>query len=87
MPPLQGFSVLHVASAHGSEKCVKFLIQTFPDMKFHNDSVLKESPAHKAAKHLHPRVHRQLTSLGARDDLENVEVGARIIKRAESRSI
>ncbi|KAG6583214.1 Ankyrin repeat, PH and SEC7 domain containing protein secG-like [Phytophthora cinnamomi] len=68
-----GFSVLHVASAHGSYKCVEFLSETFPDMKFHEESVLKESPAHKAAKHLHPHVYQHLASLGARDDLENVE--------------
>ncbi|KAL3656796.1 hypothetical protein V7S43_018253 [Phytophthora oleae] len=68
-----GFSVLHVASTHGSEKCVKFLLKTFPDMKFHSDDVLNESPAHKAAKHLHPNIYRNLTSLGARDDLENIE--------------
>ncbi|KAL4124297.1 hypothetical protein PRIC2_010134 [Phytophthora ramorum] len=68
-----GFSILHVASAHGSEKCVEFLSETFPDMTFHDDSVSKESPAHKAAKHLHPHVYRHLTSLGARDDMENIE--------------
>ncbi|KAF1784472.1 hypothetical protein PC129_g3755 [Phytophthora cactorum] len=68
-----GYSILHVASAHGSGKCVKFLSETFPDMKFHDDSVLKESPAHKAAKHLHPHVYSHLTSLGARDNLENIE--------------
>ncbi|KAE9023934.1 hypothetical protein PR001_g12798 [Phytophthora rubi] len=42
-------------------------------MKFHADGVLKENPTHKAAKHLHPHVYRHLTSLGARDDLENLE--------------
>ncbi|KAF1790038.1 Ankyrin repeat-containing domain [Phytophthora cactorum] len=67
-----GYSILHVASAHGSGKCVKFLSETFPDMKFHDDSVLKESPAHKAAKHLHPHVYSHLTSLGARDNLETL---------------
>ncbi|POM70791.1 Ankyrin repeat, PH and SEC7 domain containing protein secG-like, partial [Phytophthora palmivora] len=72
-----GFSVLHVASTHGSDKCVKFLSEKFPDMKFHDDSILKESPAHKAAKHLHPHVYSHLTSLGARDDLENTEVCAK----------
>ncbi|EEY65361.1 uncharacterized protein PITG_17017 [Phytophthora infestans T30-4] len=69
-----GYTMLHVASTHGSEKCVKLLTKTFPDMKFHDDSVLKESAAHKAAKHLHPHVYSHLTSLGARDDLENIEV-------------
>ncbi|KAK1946210.1 Ankyrin-1 [Phytophthora citrophthora] len=68
-----GFSVLHVASTHGSDKCVKFLTETFPDMKFHSDTVLNESPAHKAAKHLHPHIYNSLTSLGTRDDLENIE--------------
>ncbi|KUF83461.1 Ankyrin-1 [Phytophthora nicotianae] len=69
-----GYSILHVASTHGSEKCVKFLSMKFPDMKFHVDDILKESPAHKAAKHLHPHVYSHLTTLGARDDLENIEV-------------
>ncbi|KAG7379854.1 hypothetical protein PHYPSEUDO_008072 [Phytophthora pseudosyringae] len=68
-----GYSILHVASAHGSDKCVKFLSEAFPDMKFHADSILRETPAHKAAKHLHPHVYSHLTSLGARDDIENIE--------------
>lgn len=68
-----GFSILHVAATHGSEKCVNFLLDTFPDMKFHDDTVLNESPAHKAAKNLHPSVYRHLVSLGARDNLENIE--------------
>ncbi|KAG1695140.1 hypothetical protein DVH05_020781 [Phytophthora capsici] len=68
-----GFSVLHVAATQGSENCVKFLTETFPDMKFHSENVLTESPAHKAAKHLHPHIYSHLTSLGARDDLENIE--------------
>ncbi|OWY98188.1 hypothetical protein PHMEG_00031103 [Phytophthora megakarya] len=38
--------------------------------------LLQENPAHKAAKHLHPTVYYHLTSLGARGDLENIEVRA-----------
>lgn len=69
-----GFTILHVASSHGSERCVKFLIDTFPDLKYQNDATLNESPAHKAAKHSHQLVYKQLVESGARDDLENVQV-------------
>jgi hypothetical protein len=71
----QGLSVLHVAAAHGSMRCVEFLSAQMPALL--NDQsgrVLHESPAHVAAKHLHPHVYRHLVACGARDDLENVQV-------------
>lgn len=66
--------MLHVAAAHGSEACVAFLIRSFPDLTHETDAILRESPAHKAAKHLQPHVYRHLMLHGARDDLENVQV-------------
>ncbi|TYZ67991.1 hypothetical protein PybrP1_012502 [[Pythium] brassicae (nom. inval.)] len=68
-----GFTVLHVAAAHGSERCVAFLLRTFPDLKYRIDTILYENPAHKAAKHMHPRVYKQLVASGTRDDLENAQ--------------
>lgn len=68
--------MLHVAATHGSERCVEFLLRTFPDLKYQHDAILHENPAHKAAKHLHPRMYKQLVASGARDDLENVQVGS-----------
>lgn len=70
----QGFTALHVASTHGSEQCVAFLLETYPDLKYHDDAILKENPAHQAAKHLHSSVYKQLVAHGTRDDLENLQV-------------
>lgn len=80
-----GFTILHVASAHGSERCVKFLIDSFPNLKYQNDTILSESPVHKAAKHSHQHVYKQLVESGARDDLENVQV--RLLKWLCSRRL
>lgn len=65
--------MLHVAATHGSERCVDFLLRTFPALKDQTDTILYENPAHKAAKHLHPRVYQHLMASGARDDLENAQ--------------
>ncbi|TMW66973.1 hypothetical protein Poli38472_012089 [Pythium oligandrum] len=68
-----GYTALHVAVEHNAERCMAFLIQQYPDLKFQHDRVLDENPAHKAARGLQPHSYKGLAKHGARIDLENIE--------------